>query len=213
MKKKHETVLQRDDQMTLGQMAEVGTILLQAIPWMTILEAQGIVSRKGIVIKKVRNVIMGLIKFTELGDLDHFETFFLEINYGLCLKRMISACKFTYIDDNVNEKNFSFSGEGVVQTDAVLLRFNEVITDEEALARLDKAGLRAGTLPELLAFVARYPKVLEKQGVTAPGSLHKEEDGDVTVPHVCQHGSPSRYLGRCSHAQGNFNGTFLAISK
>lgn len=85
----------------------------------------------------------------------------ITVNYALSLPDMIAAGKYPEgaVNQNITVDNFPVKGEGAVDLDAVLLHPNRDIKTDDALKEMDQLGLRPATLPELLAFGAKYPDI------------------------------------------------------
>lgn len=97
---------------------------------------------------------------------------------------------------------------GKVETEAALVLFNRRITSEDAIAELDRMGLRVEEIRELLTFGIKYPDKPEEFPIVALGSR-------VTSSHT----APFIWLGRCELFLGPWdepwdeNCRFLAFRK
>lgn len=118
------------------------------------------------------------------------------VDYGLSLADMIAAGRYDWTNSNITAVHFPFTGEGKVEMAIELVHFGRVIEDgDEGLRELDKMGLRAATLPELLAFGIRYPDVQQQFPIVALGSVWQHRYGDRHVPALWEH-ARERHLAR-----------------
>lgn len=77
------------------------------------------------------------------------------------------------------------------------MHFNRNIESDTALAELDKMGLRPATLPELLAFGAKYPDKQREFPIVALGSVWRDLCGDRVVAYLgCDSSKRDLYLDR-----------------
>ncbi|MCL5733909.1 MAG: hypothetical protein M1334_04670 [Patescibacteria group bacterium] len=99
--------------------------------------------------------------------------FTLEVNYDLSVEEAIKAGRYDHYDGNINGYNFPSSRKGKAEIEIILLHFNHRgdIGADEVFREMEKQGLRAAELPELLAFGAKYNKVQCKFPVAALGSV------------------------------------------
>jgi len=87
-------------------------------------------------------------------------SFKVTVDYDRRLERMIEDGKYDWNNSDINAKNFPIEGKGTAEVDIELVHFNRVMESDDVLKELDKMGFRPATLPELLAFGAKY---LDKQ--------------------------------------------------
>ncbi len=109
-------------------------------------------------------------------------TFMVTVDYAKSLPEMIKAGNYGYANEDITPKNFPITGEGKVDLEIVLVHFGKDIESDDVLAELDKLGLRAATLPELLALGETHPKVQREFPIIALGSVWANRDGDRDVP-------------------------------
>lgn len=105
------------------------------------------------------------------------------VDYDLSLADMIATGIYDWTNSDITAEHFPFIGEGKAEMAIELVHFGRIIEDgDECLRELDKMGLRAATLPELLAFGAKYPDMQRRFPVVALGSIWQRRDGDRNVP-------------------------------
>jgi len=121
------------------------------------------------------------------------DTFPVTVNYDLSVEEAINAGSFQAVHADINAKNFPSTRKGEAALDIVLVRFEHRMKSEEVLQDLDKEGLRAAELPELLAFGAKYPDVQRKFSVVGLGSVWQDRKGYRNVPCLYE-ASEGRYL-------------------
>jgi hypothetical protein len=117
----------------------------------------------------------------------------ITINYDLRLERMIEDGHYDWKNSDIKAKNFPVDGKGTSAVNIELVHFNRTMHSDEVLAELDKMGLRPATLPELLAFGAKYPEKQREFPIVALGSVWRYLDGHRFVACLCGGGS-ERYL-------------------
>lgn len=104
-----------------------------------------------------------------------FLTYAIAVDYTKTVEQMVASVKCDgYVNPDINTK--SFGDEVVVKKGAkedlevVLLHLNREATSDEVLAEMERLGLRAATLAELLAFGAIYPEKQREFPIAALGS-------------------------------------------
>ena len=105
------------------------------------------------VCKGLQLIIEGEFTVTEEKILKG-KIFRITILYNQRVEDEIASAGLAYADSNITNENFSTDEEtakGTVETDAIIVHFNEPMTSEEVIAALDKKGLRPGTPKELVA--------------------------------------------------------------
>ncbi|MBW3537949.1 hypothetical protein KY386_00475 [Candidatus Parcubacteria bacterium] len=119
----------------------------------------------------------------------------LTINFDRSIADMIVVGNYDgYVNPSITDQNFPVVGSGIVETEAVLVHLNRLATDAEVLAEIDRLGLRAGLMPELLALGAQYPDLQRQFLIVALGSVWARPLGRRRVGYLW--GRPSRrFLG------------------
>lgn len=115
------------------------------------------------------------------------------IDFGKSLEEMIAAGKYDWRNNEITAARFPITGGGTVMVDGKLFHFNRNTTTDEVERELDKAGYRAATIAELLAFGASFPEVQRQFPVIALGSVGLV-GGDRRVPYLHGHDA-GRSLG------------------
>lgn len=110
------------------------------------------------------------------------------VNYTLSLIKMIEMGAYDWVGSDINEANFSKTGEGEVTVNAELIHFNRFISSDDAVIEMDKIGFRPATTYELLAFGVKNPDVQREFPVVSLGSPGKV-DGDLFVAYLGRDGS------------------------
>lgn len=98
------------------------------------------------------------------------EVFPLTVDHRESFKKMFSAGKYAIGLENpqIIEAGFPCCDvEGVTESGAVILLFNEEVNTDEVLRYMKENNLRPGNARELLAFATRYPKETERMRVLA----------------------------------------------
>lgn len=135
----------------------------------------------------------------------------LPVKYGE-VNKQIKAGKYDWANDSINAKNFPTAKTGVAQLEAVLVHFDRYMESNQVIEELDKLGLRAGDLDELLAFGITYPNKQREFPIVALGSV-VQLDGSRCVPYlVYWHGKRRLDLAYWGGRwRGNYR--FLAVRK
>ncbi|MDP3772371.1 MAG: hypothetical protein Q8Q94_03290 [bacterium] len=104
------------------------------------------------------------------------------VYYGLSLADMIEAGHYDWVNGSITAEHFPIVGEGMVDLNINLLHFKRFIQSDEAIKEMDEMGLRPLTLPELLAFGAKFPDMQREFPIIAFGTVWQDRDGFRGVP-------------------------------
>lgn len=113
------------------------------------------------------------------------ESVMLVIDHSRTLQEMINAGNYDWSNNNIIVKNFPISlemTEKKVEVSAKLFHFNRVISSENAISEMDKAGYRPATLVELLALGEAQPELQRQFSIIALGSFWHDALGSRRVP-------------------------------
>ncbi|MCL5004154.1 MAG: hypothetical protein M1352_02700 [Patescibacteria group bacterium] len=113
----------------------------------------------------------------------------LRVDYDQSVEVVVKAGKFDYANSDVTSKNFPSQRKGQANLEAVLVQFDRYMESDEVLAELDKMGMRAGTLAELLALGAQHPNQQREYPIVALGSVWRASVGNRSVPYLWGHSS------------------------
>ena len=113
----------------------------------------------------------------------------ISIDYVQSLEAMVRAGKYNYANDDITAANFPPQGSGKARLEAILVQFGRYVDSDEVLAEMEKNGLRAGTLAELLALGAQHPNAQKEGDIVALGSVWQFPGGDRRVPYLWDDGS------------------------
>ncbi|MFH1286602.1 MAG: hypothetical protein ABII02_02525 [Candidatus Magasanikbacteria bacterium] len=116
------------------------------------------------------------------------EVYPLTVDYDQSLAQMIEAGSYDWVNSNIIETKFQSQGSGQVEIEVVLVHLNKVVKSEEVLRELDRQGLRAATLQELLALGAAHPELQRQFPILALGSSWRDPDGFRYVPYLGRYG-------------------------
>lgn len=141
------------------------------------------------------------------------DVYSLVVDYSKSLSEMIAAGKYDWVNDDITAKHFPVMGNGQAEIVPQLVHFNRSISSDTAIAELNSRGLRPATLPELLAFGAKYPELQRQFPIVALGSVWVRLSGSRCV--ACLHGvGVERDLGPSWCGDGWHDGCrFLAVPK
>lgn len=96
--------------------------------------------------------------------------FRVTVDYGLPLAQMIASGKYDWTNGDITPERFPIQGEGKAPRELVLVHLDKVATTDEALAELDRRGLRPAKIEELLALGAARPELQKEFPIVALGS-------------------------------------------
>ena len=111
------------------------------------------------------------------------------VDYGQTLQQMIANGKYDYVNSDINASNFPTQGSGQQNVVVELVHFGRDMASEAVLKEFEARGLRAATLPELLAFGATYPEKQREFPIIALGSVWRSRNGVRSVPFLGRLGS------------------------
>lgn len=106
----------------------------------------------------------------------------ITVNFNLPLAEMISAGHYDRVNDDITAEHFPIRGGGTAELEAQLVHLNRLMESEDVLKELDKNDLWPGTIPELLAFGAKYPELQRQFPIIAMGSVWQDPDAGRCVP-------------------------------
>ncbi|HUC01582.1 MAG TPA: hypothetical protein VMA75_01625 [Candidatus Paceibacterota bacterium] len=129
--------------------------------------------------RALQNAIEGKFDVTSV-----VQQYLVTVNYDLSVKDAIAAGRYDWKNDDITAKNFPSKRKGTADLEIILVKFDDAMSSEGILRELDKQGLRAAELPELLAFGEKYPDVQREFPVVALGSVWRGSVGNRGVPYL-----------------------------
>ncbi len=138
------------------------------------------VSKKAIAdsLKVSANKKMSDVSASALNSGNKFTTV---VDYGKSLEDMLAEGSYSNVDEFLNPKLFPMRGTGKAVVNFKVVDLGIDITTAFVLSSLNKKGLRPATLPELLAFGAKYPSERRKYGIIALGTVGVSAGGTKVV--------------------------------
>ncbi len=106
------------------------------------------------------------------------------VDYGQTLQQMIAAGKYNHVNSNITADNFPVTGHGQQEVVVELVHFGREMESEVVLREFETRGLRAATLPELLAFGIKYPEKQREFPIIALDSVWQNRDGYRLIPEL-----------------------------
>lgn len=106
------------------------------------------------------------------------------VDYGQTLQQMIANGKYDYANSDITSDNFPIQGSGQQNIVVELVHFGRGMELDEVLKEFEARGLRAATLPELLAFGTTYPEKQREFPIVALGSVWQRRFGSRRVPYL-----------------------------
>src|SRR3989344_4382360 len=143
-------------------------------------------------IEKIAQLIVQASKLIEQLAKNCYKVF---VDYGQTLQQMIANGKYDYANSDITSGNFpTTANDGKQEVVVELAHFGRDMESDAVLKKFEARGLRAATLPELLAFGATYPEKQREFPIVALGSVWRDRGGGRDVP--CLDGSGSGGGGR-----------------
>jgi len=159
-----------------AQIAEFYAAVLTQLPALSADQRQYWIRRK----KKRLAKVLAVLKDVPV-------IFEVMVNYGQTLNKMIKECKLEAVGGNITVEHFPIKAKGHKKIELEFFQFDETVRGDHALRRLDEAGYRPVTLPELLALGRDYPEEQCKYPIVALGSFWRDRDGILLVPYLYKH--------------------------
>lgn len=114
---------------------------------------------------------------------DNAEIYSVAVDYSKTLVQMIQTGQYVRFDGEITAEHFPITGKGKEKVNLQLVHLNREVRSGEALSELNRRGLRPATLPELLAFGAKYPELQREFTILALGSVWaKPSDFQGVIP-------------------------------
>lgn len=103
------------------------------------------------------------------------------VNFGLGLRGMIAAGKYSYVDPDIIER-VKLTGKGEVEEDLFLVHLNRDVTTEEAEAEIRARGLEPAEIEYGFALTTAEPE-LKDMTIVCLGSVVVRRDGLRCSPY------------------------------
>ncbi|MBI3825639.1 MAG: hypothetical protein HY294_06575 [Candidatus Rokubacteria bacterium] len=110
-------------------------------------------------------------------------TFSVAIDYTQSLAAMIKAGHYNWVNSDITEQHFPIT-PGPKDVSFELVHFDRLMYTDAVLAELEKRGVRPATLPELLAFGAKYPEKQREFSVVALASVWRHWQSSLCAPSL-----------------------------
>jgi len=110
------------------------------------------------------------------------DIFPVAVNYDLPVEAAIQAGDYQAVHPAIASNNFPPTRRGQAELEIMLVRFDDRMTSEDVVRKLDEEGLRAAELHEFLAFGAQYPDVQRNFSVVGLGSVWRDRKSYRNVP-------------------------------
>lgn len=112
------------------------------------------------------------------------DTYRFTVNRDQRFKAVVKAGKYDWVNDDITEAHFPLTGSGTAEQEGILVHFNRYISTNDALAELDRLGLRPADFQELCAFGAEHPNVQRKFPIVELASVWTNRDGHRYVAYL-----------------------------
>ena len=104
-------------------------------------------------------------------------TYQVTVDHGQTLEEMIAAGRYDMRKNYITAEHFPVQGTGKVDVELHLVHLNRSASTNTVLAELDRRNLRPATLPDLLAFGAKYHNIQKDFPIVALGSVWQDRYG------------------------------------
>lgn len=139
--------------------------------------------------------------------------FAVQVNYDRSIEDARKDGNYDWENSDITSKNFPTTRKGTVHVVVRLIHFGCEISSEDAIAEMDKLGLRPAETHELLDLSAAHPDLQRKFPIIALGSVWQDHDGYRSVPSLGRPGFWRRlYLSRFD-GRWNARCRFAAVPK
>lgn len=112
------------------------------------------------------------------------KTYKVAVDYSKTTEELVKEGKYDWVNDNITNKNFRKSGEGVKEIEITIFNFKRSVTSEEVEKKLKDEGYRLANIKELLSLVSRHPDLQFKYPIISLGSKWRDPAGHVFVPYL-----------------------------
>lgn len=162
---------------TEGQVGHIKDLLNPTLRRLNGKQAQAIIEAGNMLQQRFEALVLELV-----GKLANI--FMVTVDYSRNLPEMTKAGRYDFASEYITAENFPVIGEGKAELEIVLVHFDREMESDDVLAEFEKLGLRAITLPELLAFGETHPEVQREFPIVALGSVWADPNGDRRVPYL-----------------------------
>jgi len=111
-------------------------------------------------------------------------TYSVVVDYTKTLAEMVSAGEYDYVSSDITTDHFPIEGKGQREVEVVLFHFNRVVSSEEVISELEKAGYRPARIEELLTLGAERPELQKEFPIISLGSVWQDPNGCRCVPYL-----------------------------
>lgn len=156
-------------------------------------------------------------KLQQLLDIVHphfsLSEYTTKVNYDLTIEQLIKNDKYDWYDHAINSLHFPSNEKGMVEVLIFLINFDEEISSDTAVTKLDRLGLRPATLKELLALNIAQPDLQQNNPIVALGSKWLSLVGRYCVPRLYGDGATRSLALRSWNGNWFKNWQFAAVQK
>jgi hypothetical protein len=118
--------------------------------------------------------------------------FLLTIDYGTPLDELVAAGNYDYISPDITEEHFRV-GLGGRDIESFVVHLHRPTSTDNVVNEMDRHDLRPATIPELLAFGAKYPNPQREFPILALGSTWDDpQSGYRRAARILEHPSDRR---------------------
>lgn len=124
-------------------------------------------------------------EFRRIIGLKPADAFSVTVDYNKSLAEMIAAGRYDSFNSDINAEHFPVEGKGKQEKGIRLFHFNRIMTSEQVIAEMDKAGYRSVLIEELLVLGSTYPELQRQFPILALGSVWQNPGGSRHVAYLC----------------------------
>lgn len=157
-------------------------------------------------IAKIADLAMEMVKVVRDG-------FRVVVDYVKPLTQMIADGNYDWVNNDITESHFPVSGQGKVELNPELIHYGKSMNSDDIVRDMQSRGLRPATLPELLAFGAKYPEKQREFSIVALGSVWQPFNRYRHVAYLYGYVSKRRLDLYIWDGDWSVNYRFLAVRK
>ncbi|OGY88998.1 MAG: hypothetical protein A3B30_02815 [Candidatus Komeilibacteria bacterium RIFCSPLOWO2_01_FULL_52_15] len=140
----------------------------------------------------------------------HVQPYSVKVYYEVQLEAILRA-GFDEFEPDITSEHFPAWRLGVHTIDALLIRFDDELTPQQALLRLEAVGFRGGTPLEVATLGKDFPHLQERAALVAPLPVWSRDDGGPLIVVLDYEGRRRRVKLASQHAVFSRHSSYVAF--